>query len=66
MAERVNFKLTKPWGMYKKGHVFENMKKSRRVRSRMFAKWVKWKNPKQTRQTLKQRAGPQNRRKWQI
>jgi hypothetical protein len=29
MAERVNFKLTKPWGMYKKGHVFENMKKSR-------------------------------------
>lgn len=26
---RVNFKLTKSWGMYKKGEVFENMNRAR-------------------------------------
>jgi len=29
MADRVNLKLTKKWGAYPKGHVFEGVRRSR-------------------------------------
>ena len=29
MAKRVDFKLTKKWGAYDKGHVFKNMNRAR-------------------------------------